>query len=56
MVNGTWKTAAQDLLGCAVGRVWWFIRDVWTREMVGRPTILNDAPESLCVSGYWVAA
>ncbi|KAF9648029.1 Der1-like protein [Thelephora ganbajun] len=47
MVNGTWKAAAQDLLGCAVGHVGWFMRDVWTREMVGRPTILSDAPDSL---------
>ena len=50
MVNGTWKAAAQDLLGCAVGHVGWFMRDVWTREMVGRPTILSDAPDSLYVS------
>ena len=49
MVNGTWKAAAQDLLGCAVGHVGWFMRDVWTREMVGRPTILSDAPDSLYV-------
>jgi Derlin-2/3 len=50
MVNGTWKAAAQDLLGCAVGHVGWFMRDVWTREMVGRPTILSEAPDSLYVS------
>jgi len=50
MLNGTWKAAAQDLLGCAVGHVGWFMRDVWTREMVGRPTILSDAPDSLYVS------
>lgn len=50
MVNGTWKAAAQDLLGCAVGHVGWFVRDVWTREMVGSPTILSEAPDSLYVS------
>ena len=50
MVNGTWKAAAQDLLGCAVGHVGWFMRDVWTREMVGRSTILSDAPDALYVS------
>jgi hypothetical protein len=50
MVNGTWKAAAQDLLGCAVGHVGWFMRDVWTREMVGRPTILSEAPDVLWVS------
>ena len=55
MVNGTWKAAAQDLLGCAVGHVGWFMRDVWTREMVGRPTILSDAPDSLYVSCCWVS-
>ena len=56
MVNGTWKAAAQDLLGCAVGHVGWFMRDVWTREMVGRPTILSDAPDSLYVSCCSVCA
>jgi len=56
MVNGTWKAAAQDLLGCAVGHVGWFMRDVWTREMVGRPTILSDAPDLLYVSRCRVGA
>ena len=42
MVNGTWEAATQDLLGCAIGHVGWFMRDVWTREMVGGPTILSD--------------
>ena len=56
MVNGTWKAAAQDLLGCAVGHVGWFMRDVWTREMVGRPTILSEAPDSLYVSCCSVSA
>jgi len=56
MVNGTWKAAAQDPLGCAVGHVGWSMRDVWTREMVGRPTILSDAPDSLYVPGCCVGA
>jgi len=56
MVNGTWKAAAQDLLGCAVGHIGWFVRDVWTREMVGRPTILSEAPDPLYVSCCSVCA
>jgi len=44
VLNGTWKAAAGDLLGCAVGHVGWFMRDVWTREMVGGKTIFSEAP------------
>jgi len=47
VLTGTWRAAASDLVGCAVGHVGWFIRDVWTREMVGGPTIFSEAPESL---------
>jgi len=47
IVNGTWKAAATDLVGCAVGHVGWFLRDVWTREMVGGPTFFSEAPEFL---------
>ncbi|KAH9042061.1 Der1-like protein [Lactarius pseudohatsudake] len=47
VLSGTWRAAASDLVGCAVGHVGWFIRDVWTREMVGGPTILSEAPEPL---------
>ncbi|KAH9846368.1 Der1-like protein [Lenzites betulinus] len=47
ILNGTWRAAAGDLLGCAVGHVCWFMQDVWTREMVGGPTILSEAPEFL---------
>ncbi|TFY68749.1 hypothetical protein EVJ58_g817 [Rhodofomes roseus] len=47
MLNGTWRAAAGDLMGCAVGHIGWFVRDVWTREMVGRPTFLSDAPLAL---------
>ncbi|ETW81728.1 hypothetical protein HETIRDRAFT_65032 [Heterobasidion irregulare TC 32-1] len=47
MLSGTWRAAASDLVGCAVGHVGWFVRDVWTREMIGGPTILSEAPESL---------
>jgi Derlin-2/3 len=47
VLTGTWRAAASDLVGCAVGHVGWFIRDVWTREMVGGPTIFSEAPEPL---------
>ncbi|KAI0269912.1 Der1-like protein [Gloeopeniophorella convolvens] len=47
VLSGTWRAAASDLVGCAVGHVGWFIRDVWTREMVGGPTIFSEAPEPL---------
>ncbi|KAJ2913684.1 hypothetical protein MD484_g6728, partial [Candolleomyces efflorescens] len=45
VLNGTWKAAAGDLVGCAVGHVLWFMSDVWTREMVGGHTFLSEAPE-----------
>lgn len=47
VVNGTWKAAAADLVGCAVGHVGWFLRDVWTREMIGGPTFFSEAPDAL---------
>jgi Derlin-2/3 len=47
VLSGTWRAAASDLVGCAVGHVGWFIRDVWTREMVGGSTIFSEAPEPL---------
>jgi Derlin-2/3 len=47
VLTGTWRAAASDLVGCAVGHVGWFIRDVWSREMVGGPTILSEAPDVL---------
>jgi len=47
VLNGTWKAAVADLAGCAVGHVGWFLRDVWTREMVGGTTIFSEAPEVL---------
>jgi len=47
VITGTWRAAASDLVGCAVGHVGWFIRDVWTREMLGGPTIFSEAPDSL---------
>ena len=49
VLSGTWRAAASDLVGCAVGHVGWFIRDVWTREMVGGPTIFSEAPQPLLV-------
>jgi Derlin-2/3 len=47
VLNGTWKAAMADLIGCAVGHVGWFLRDVWTREMVGGSTFFSEAPEVL---------
>ncbi|KAF9533123.1 Der1-like protein [Crepidotus variabilis] len=47
ILNGTWEAAAGDLVGCAVGHIGWFIRDVWTREMVGGTTIFSEAPVRL---------
>jgi Derlin-2/3 len=49
VLSGTWRAAASDLVGCAVGHVGWFIRDVWIREMVGGPTIFSEAPRPLSV-------
>lgn len=39
-----------DLAGCAVGHIGWFLRDVWTREMVGGSTVFSEAPQVLWVS------
>lgn len=47
VLNGTWRAAAGDLVGCAVGHVGWFMRDVWTREMVGGNTFFSEAPVRL---------
>lgn len=47
VISGTWKAAAGDLIGCAVGHIGWFLRDVWTREMAGRYTLLSEAPDPL---------
>lgn len=49
LLNGTWRAAAGDLVGCAVGHVGWFMRDVWTREMIGGPTVLSEAPDRVWV-------
>jgi len=45
VLNGTWRAAAGDLVGCAVGHIGWFVRDVWTREMVGGPMVLSEPPQ-----------
>lgn len=47
VLNGSWRAAAGDLLGCAVAHVAWFVRDVWAREMLGGHNIMNEAPEGL---------
>jgi Derlin-2/3 len=44
VLSGTWKAATGDLVGCAVGHVGWFLRDVWTREMVGGTSFFSEAP------------
>ncbi|KIK01858.1 hypothetical protein K443DRAFT_544597 [Laccaria amethystina LaAM-08-1] len=47
VLSGSFKAAASDLIGCAVGHVGWFMRDVWTREMIGGPTFFSEAPKRL---------
>ncbi|KAF8133273.1 Der1-like protein [Boletus reticuloceps] len=47
VISGTWKAAAGDLIGCAVGHIGWFLRDVWAREMTGGYTPLSEAPQVL---------
>ncbi|KAL5501469.1 hypothetical protein ACEPAF_9783 [Sanghuangporus sanghuang] len=47
LLNGTWRAAAGDLLGCAVAHLAWFVRDVWAREMVGGQGFWNEAPDGL---------
>ncbi len=47
ILNGSWHAAAGDLIGCAVGHLIWFVRDVWTREMLGGEGIWSEAPETL---------
>ncbi|KZS93554.1 Der1-like protein [Sistotremastrum niveocremeum HHB9708] len=47
LLNGSWRAAAADLMGCAVGHVCWFTRDVWAREMSGANGFWNEAPEGL---------
>lgn len=47
IINGTWSAAAGDLVGCAVGHVGWFIRDVWVREAIGGSGFFVKAPEPL---------
>ncbi|KAK0244004.1 Der1-like protein [Armillaria nabsnona] len=47
VLNGTWKAAAGDLMGCLVGHIAWFIRDVWAREMLGGESVLSEPPPFL---------
>ena len=47
VLSGSFKAAASDLIGCAVGHVGWFMRDVWTREMNGGPTFFSEPPKRL---------
>lgn len=47
VLSGTWKAAAGDLMGCFVGHIGWFLRDVWAREMLGGPSVFIDAPVRL---------
>jgi len=48
VINGTWRAAAGDLVGCAVGHLGWFVRDVWSREVgSGDGVSLARAPYSL---------
>lgn len=47
LLNGSLKLAMGDLVGCLVGHLLWFLRDVWSREMLGARGFWSDAPESL---------
>ncbi|TRM61091.1 Derlin [Schizophyllum amplum] len=47
ILNGSFKAVIGDFVGCAVGHVAWFLRDVWAREMIGGTTFLTDAPAPL---------
>ena len=47
VLSGTWKAATGDLVGCAVGHIGWFLRDVWTREMIGGTSVFSEAPVRL---------
>ncbi|KAG8906636.1 hypothetical protein FRB99_006424 [Tulasnella sp. 403] len=47
LINGSYQAAAGDLVGCAVGHVAWFLRDVWMREAMGGETFVNRAPNAL---------
>jgi Derlin-2/3 len=47
LLSGTWKAATGDLVGCAVGHIGWFLRDVWTREMIGGTSVFSEAPVRL---------
>ena len=47
LLNGTWRAALGDLLGCAVEHMCWFLRDVWAREMLGGKGVWSEAPEVL---------
>lgn len=47
LLNGTWKAVTVDLVGCGVAHVGWFLRDVWTREMLGGTTFFTEPPEFL---------
>lgn len=49
VLNGTWRAAASDLLGCAIGHTAWFLSDVWAREMPGGKGVWCEAPIGLCV-------
>ena len=52
LLNGTWRAAVGDLIGCAVGHVGWFLRDVWSREMIGGSSVLTEAPTRLYVPSF----
>lgn len=47
LINGSYHAAAGDLVGCAVGHVAWFLKDVWMREALGGDTWATKAPGPL---------
>ena len=47
LINGSLQAAMGDMLGCVVGHVAWFCRDVWTREAMGGENWVTRAPDVL---------
>ncbi|KAG8932550.1 hypothetical protein FRC03_004616 [Tulasnella sp. 419] len=47
MINVSYQAVVADLVGCMVGHIGWFLRDVWTREALGGQTWATKAPSGL---------
>jgi len=44
VINGTWRAAASDLMGCVVGHAWYVGTDVMTREVGGQMSWTKTPP------------